>query len=217
MQVAYKSNMIKRMLYYWARQYAKNIKKSEKYSELKRTIGVLIANFEIEELKGKGFHSKWKIKDDDEGIGKTVLTDDLEFHIIELPKLHQIIVKQKDKNLEKWMLFLENPDSKEVQEYMEENENMKKARKKLCEISEDVKIQRMAELREKAILDENEARETGYQEGKEQGIKAGIKEGEERIIQKMKQAGIKVEEIAKITGISKEEIEKLQSIKKIKI
>ena len=70
MQVAYKSNMIKRMLYYWARQYAKNIKKSEKYSELKRTIGVLIANFEIEELKGKGFHSKWKIKDNDEGIGQ---------------------------------------------------------------------------------------------------------------------------------------------------
>ena len=55
------------MLYYWARQYVKNIKKSEKYSELKRTIGVLIANFELEELKEKGFHSKWKVKDDDDG------------------------------------------------------------------------------------------------------------------------------------------------------
>lgn len=221
MQVAYKSNMIKRMLYYWARQYVKNIKKSEKYSELKRTIGVLIANFEIEELKEKEFHSKWKIRDDDDEVGKIVLTDDLEFHIIELPKLHRKISKGKDKKLEKWMHFLENPESKEVQEYMKENENMKNAKEKLYEISEDAKMQRIAELREKAILDENEARETGYLEGKEEGIKAGIKEGrkegikegerigEKKVIKKLKEAGMKVDEIVKITGISKEEIDNI--------
>ena len=193
--------MIKRMLYYWARQYVKNIKKSEKYSELKRTIGVLIANFELEELKEKGFHSKWKVKDDDDGVGKIVLTDHLEFHIIELPKLHRMMIKQKDKSLEKWMHFLENPESKEVQKYMEENENIKRAKEKLCEISEDAKVQRIAELREKAILDENEAIETGYMKGRE--------EEKKKIIQKMKEAGMKTEEIIKITGASKEEIEKM--------
>ena len=66
MQMTDKKNLIKRLLFYWSKQYIRNIKKSEDYNDLQRTILILLANFEIGSLKELGFHSKWKI------IGSTV-------------------------------------------------------------------------------------------------------------------------------------------------
>ena len=61
MQVADKDNLLERILYYWARVYTRNIKKSEDYIELKKTIEILIVDFEIKQLKELEYHSKWKI------------------------------------------------------------------------------------------------------------------------------------------------------------
>ena len=214
MQMADKKNMIKRMLYYWARQYAKEIGKKEEYKELKRTIVVLIANFEFDQLRELGVHSRWKIIEEERR--KIVLTEDLEFNIIEVPKMYK--EKQaRDEKLIEWLKFLENPESKEVQGYMKKNENMKEAREKLDKMSKDEKVRRMAELRQKALMDEREAEYTGYSNGLEDGIKQGMKQGLEQgigqgyreIAKKMKGKGKDINEIIELTGLSKEEIEKL--------
>ena len=214
MQMADKKNMIKRMLYYWARQYAKEIGKKEEYKELKRTIVVLIANFEFDKLRELGVHSRWKIIEEERR--KIVLTEDLEFNIIEVPKMYK--EKQaRDEKLIEWLKFLENPESKEVQGYMKKNENMKEAREKLDKMSKDEKVRRMAELRQKALMDEREAEYTGYSNGLEDGIKQGMKQGLEQgigqgyreIAKKMKGKGKDINEIIELTGLSKEEIEKL--------
>ena len=52
---------------------------------LKKNIEVLIVNFEIKELKELEYHSKWKIIE--EKYRKHILTEDLEIHIIEMPKV----------------------------------------------------------------------------------------------------------------------------------
>lgn len=39
-------------------------------------------------------------------------------------------VKEKDKKLQEWLCFLENSESKEVQDYMSKNENIKEANEK---------------------------------------------------------------------------------------
>ena len=214
MQMADKKNMIKRMLYYWARQYAKEIGKKEEYKELKRTIVVLIANFEFDKLRELGVHSRWKIIEEERR--KIVLTEDLEFNIIEVPKMYK--EKQaRDEKLIEWLKFLVNPESKEVQGYMKENENMKEAREKLDKMSKDEKVRRMAELRQKALMDERETEYTGYINGLEDGIKQGMKQGLEQgigqgyreIAKKMKGKGKDINEIIELTGLSKEEIEKL--------
>ena len=214
MQMADKKNMIKRMLYYWARQYAKEIGKKEEYKELKRTIVVLIANFEFDKLRELGVHSRWKIIEEERR--KIVLTEDLEFNIIEVPKMYK--EKQaRDEKLIEWLKFLVNPESKEVQGYMKKNENMKEAREKLDKMSKDEKVRRMAELRQKALMDEREAEYTGYINGLEDGIKQGMKQGLEQgigqgyreIAKKMKGKGKDINEIIELTGLSKEEIEKL--------
>lgn len=210
MQMADKKNMIKRMLYYWSRQYAKGIGKKEDYKELKRTIVVLIANFEFDNLRGLGVHSRWKIIEEERR--KIVLTEDLEFNIIEVPKMYKER-QERDEKLIEWLKFLENPESKEVQGYMKKNENMKEAREKLDKMSKDEKVRRMAELRQKALMDEREAEYTGYSNGLEDGIKQGLERGIEQgykeIAKKMKNKGKDINEIIELTGLSKEEVEKL--------
>ena len=141
---------------------------------------------------------------------------------------------KENSQLLKWLKFLENPESEEVEIYMKENVNMKEARTKLEGISEDARMQRIAELREKAILDEKEAKYTGYmngleegrkdgkelglkegrqegrKEGRQEGIKEGRKESIEQIVRKMKKAKFSMDTIKEITGLTEEEIEKIE-------
>lgn len=234
MQVIDQKNIIERALYYWARLYTRGVKEGDNYNKLKRTIMVLIADFELENLYDFGFHTKWILGNEETC---NVLTDIFELHIIEIPKMYKEKAEGKDLKLKEWLHFLENPESKEVSNYMENNDNMKNAKEKLAVMSEDDRIKRLAELREKAILDEKEAAYTGYcrgmekgledgrkegiKEGREEGIKEGIEEGieegkvkgiktaTENIARNMKKEGFDIETIIKVTKLSKEEIEKL--------
>lgn len=61
MQMSDKDDLIKRILYYWARTYSKNIHKGEFYEELKRTISIIITDFEIKGLEQLEYCTKWKI------------------------------------------------------------------------------------------------------------------------------------------------------------
>ena len=202
-QVSDDKDIIKRILYYWSKQYSKELQKGHPYIDLKRTINVLIANFKIDILKNLEFHTQWKIIE--EKGRKTVLTDDLELHIIELPKMRKNKATGKDKKLIEWLSFLNNPESKEVTNYMKNNESMKKAKEKLNTMSEDERIRRLAELREKAILDELEVKAYNYRKGKNDGLEQKNKE----IAKKMKEEGLDINIIIKITNLTKEEIEKL--------
>lgn len=216
MQMTDKKNLIKRLLFYWSKQYIRNIKKSEDYNDLQRTILILLANFEIGSLKELGFHSKWKIIEEKER--KIILTDDFELNIIEMPKVHRLLKPTgKEKKLKEWLFFFDNPESKEVSYYMKNNENIKDAKDKLDVISQDEEVRRIAELREKALLDEKEAEYTGYCNGVEDGIKQGIKQGIEQgtinskkdIAKKLKEKGTDIEFIMEITGLTKEEVNNL--------
>ena len=140
------------------------------------------------------------------------MTEKLEIDIIELPK---IIGKEtiNDKLLD-WLYFLEEPKGERVTKKMEENEELKEAVEKLCTLSEDEKMQRIADLREKAILDEKAI----YAKGVDVGIKEGIKQGEERgeknkqieIAKKLIELKIDIEYIIKATGLTLNEIERLK-------
>ena len=203
MQVADKDNLLERILYYWARVYTRNIKKGEDYIELKKTIEILIVDFEIKQLKELGYHSKWKIIEEKDR--KLILTDDLEIHIIEINKIKNLTEKEKNKELVKWIYFLEEPDGERVKEYMKNDSGIKEAKGKLETMSEDERMQILADLRLKAIMDEKAVRRLGYKEGKEEGKKEKTIE----IAKKMKEKNIDIIMIKETTGLTKEEIEKL--------
>ena len=203
MQLVGKEKLLERMLYYWAKVYTKNMKSGNNYNKLKKTIEVLIANFEIEELKELEYHSKWKIIE--EKGRKLILTDDLEFHIIEIPKLLKQGEIKNQNELAKWIYFIENPESERVGEYMKENKEMKEAKEKLRVISKDEEMQRIAELREKAIRDEKAVENYGIKKG----VKIGRAEGKREIAKRMKQMGLDTKTIKEATNLTEEEIKSL--------
>ena len=104
---------------------------------------------------------------------------------------------------------------------MKENENLKEAVKKLDNLSEDERMQRIADLRQKAIMDEKAiyekgleiGLEKGIQRGMEKGIEKGIMEGSQKekieIAKKMLELKIDKETIAEATGLTEQEIEKI--------
>ena len=102
MQLIEKDKLLERILYYWARIYTRNLKTGNDYINLKKTIEVLIVNFEIKELKELEYHSKWKIIEEKDR--KLILTEDLELHIIEIPKIYR--KEGKEEELAKWNFTL---------------------------------------------------------------------------------------------------------------
>ena len=222
LQIVDKKNIIERILYYWSRLYSRQIKSGEDYKILQKAIVILITDFKLENLEELDYHSRWKIMEDKQGK-KIILTQKLEIDIIELPK---IIGKEKEQdNLLDWLYFLENPKSERVTKKMKENENLKEAVKKLDNLSEDEKMQRIADLRQKAIMDEKAIYEKGLEVGIEKGMKEGIQRGIEKgiekgimegsqkekieIAKKMLELKIDKETIAEATGLTEQEIEKI--------
>ena len=205
MQLIDKNNIIERMLYYWSKMYTRQIKAGEDYDKLEKTIVILIADFNIKGLEKVEYHSTWKIIEAN-SVKKLILTDKFELDIIELSKIKGR-ENEKDQLLD-WLVFLENPESERVTRKMEENKNLKEAVEKLDRISEDEKMQRIIELREKAIRDEHAI----YDKGLDDGIEKGAKEEKIKIVKSMLKENMDIEIIIKITGLTKEEIEKLKEM-----
>ena len=222
-----------RILYYWSDNYIRQLKRGDIFGELKKTISIVILDHEIEALKGiEKLGVKWQIRDDESG--KKVLTDRLEISIIELPKAKRIYERDKKNKIGQWMMFLDNPNKEEVVQIMGENEHIRKAIDELEQVSGDEKLRRIAELREKAIRDEQAAmayaKEHGYnngyeegkkkalEEGRKEGKKEGKKEGREEgkkqkqieIAKELLKENMTVNKIEKITGLSIEEIKQIK-------
>ena len=108
-QLADKGNIEKRILDYWSRLYGSQLKVSNKYSDLRKTIVILIADYELGLLKDiEKIHTKWQIREEE--YLEKVLTEDLEIHIISLPKARKKWKEEKNSELLQWLAFLDNPN-----------------------------------------------------------------------------------------------------------
>ena len=212
MQMVYRDMLIERILWYWAKLYADQLKNGDDYSSLKKTLEVLIVNDNIPSLRSIFKPcTRWRIREDE--IYSEILTDKFEIVIIELPKVEQAYLKNKDNLLLQWMMFLLNPESMEVAEIMQENESVKIATQELAQVSEDLVNQRIAELREKARRDDKALFNTGKRIGREEGFTQGAENGKkiakEQIAQKLLALNVPIEQISEATELSIEEIQKL--------
>ena len=109
-------------MYYWSKLYLKQLNKGEDYKELNRSISIIFLDYKIEKLKELPIHTKWQIGNTEKG--KEILTEDLEIHIIEIPKIAE---KMEEGSLRKWILFLENPEGEETKKMAEKEEEIKEA------------------------------------------------------------------------------------------
>ena len=228
MQIIDKKNSAKRILFYCAILFIRSLKSGKDYNSLKKTISILIADYELDELKEvRKYLTKWNIREED--YSKIILTDAMEIYIIEIGKFKKYQGTKRYKELDSWIKFIENPEVIDMS-----NKEIVMAKKVLDEISQDEHERYLAEMREKYILDQNATEAAGYdkglkeghkkgieegiKEGHKKGIEEGIKEGHEKgveegkkeIAKKMLEEKLDIELIEKITNISKEELKKMQ-------
>ena len=206
MQVVNQHNIEKRMLFYWAKMYTQTIKEGNKYNDLKKSICVLIADFELDGLKEiKKYITKWNIREEE--YKSVILTDVLELVIIELPKYMKYAKREKRENLNLWLEFFKNPEvimmanDNDEKDIKETKEAIKKAQENLEQISKDEHERYLAELREKYIRDQVAVQEYGYIKGREEGRRS--------LINKMLENGATVEQIAKMLNVDVAEIENM--------
>jgi len=206
-----------RFLYYLANTYSRQLERGDEYKEISKTISIVIVDHEVEALKGiEDLNVRWQMRDNTTG-GK-ILTDRFELAIIELPKAKRIYEKNENNLISQWMMFLDNPNSKEVYEIMDKNENIKNARNELKQVSGDYELRRIAELKEKYIRDEAAALEFALEKGQKEGIEQGIETGREQgrneakiqTAKNMLELGLDIEIISKSTGLSVEKILELK-------
>ena len=191
----------------------------EKYEELKKTISIAILDYNLEKLrKTEEAHTIWHIREDN--APELKLTDDLEIHIIELPKVREMRKNGKENAVIDWMLFLDDPNNEEVSEIVKSKKEIDEAMKKLEEITSDEEMMRIIELRKKAIWDENqrryvaekeatEAKIRGRAEGLEEGRAEGRAEEKIEIAKKLIQLNMPINDISKITNLTEEEIKSI--------
>ena len=227
-QLVDRSNIQERLLFYFSKLYYNEVKKGDDYKKAKRVVMVAILDYDLDLTKEiKNMETIWQLRE--KNARDLVLTDKVEIAIIELSKVRAEYEKNKNNKKAQWALFINDPNTKEVEEIMKENKDIEEAIVTVHKMTEDEKMRRLADLREKAIMDEKAIRRKGYEDGHalghEAGLKEGIKEGIQQGIQqgqkeghesekiniakKLKSKRMSIEEIAEITGLEEEKIKKL--------
>ncbi|CFJ35614.1 conserved hypothetical protein [Mycobacterium tuberculosis] len=154
-----------------------------------------------------------------------MLTDVLEVHFVEMPKLlrlwEQQAVSLEENEKERWLLMLEADDREDIRRELEaialKDPVMKKAFDQWEDLSRDEKTWIEYETRKKAIHDELSAAreaEIRQQRAREEGLAEGRTEGERQkateVAKNLLAMDMAAEVVAKATGLSLEEIKKLK-------
>lgn len=200
-------NMIKRSLYYLSKMYEEQLGEGEDYSKLNRTVCINILNFKY--LKTEKFHTGYRLK---ELETNEELTDVIEMHFIEIPKLPEES-DEKDM-LMAWTEFLRNPESEKVRSLEMSIEEIREAKDELIRLSNDNKQRELYEMRSKILKDKvsalNEAERKGIEKGRKEGIEEGIKQEKVEIAKNLLDV-LDDETISLKTGLT---IEKIQQLRK---
>ena len=146
-----------------------------------------------------------------------VLTDSIEICILELDKVKNTYYKNKLDKKAQWMLFLDNPNSREVKEIMEKNNDIKDAVIEVHERSKDEQLRRLAELKEKAIMDEKAIYKAGRLRGEKEGIQEGLQKGITQgqleksieIIKNLYSMNFTISQISQAVDMSEQEVQKI--------
>lgn len=188
--------------------YASEIKRGDDYTEAKKVILIAIIDYPLELTQTiSEMETVWKLCE--KNHPDLVLTDSIEICILELDTVKNTYYKNKLDKKAQWMLFLDDPNSREVKEIMEKNNDIKDAVIEVHERSKDEQLRRLAELKEKAIMDEKAI----YKAGKLRGEKEGISQGELKksieIIKNLYSMNLPISQIAQAVDMSETEVKKI--------
>ena len=218
-QLVSNDNITERFLYYWAKMYTANLKIGDKYSDLRKTISIIILDDDFKLTKDlERPQTTWRIRESE--AMHLVLTDHFEIIIIEIPKVVKAYQKTPNDEVLQWMLFLDNPEKEEVARIMEENKDIKEAKEELERISQDDILRRKALNRTLEIADRlqmkkelKEAKEALKKE-KNIGLQEGKTEKAHEVVIKLKEMNLPIEQIAKAVELNEKDVKAILNEKK---
>ena len=212
-QLSGNSRFPERILYYWASNYSKILKKGERYEDLTPVISINLLNFNLDKVN-KNVHSCYMIYDTK---SERLLTDHLQIHIIELKKFN-FKNNSLSKDLNYWLGFFTTKNMEEyMSEIVKEKPIMEEAHRRYNNFIRSRLMMSEYEKKEiyqydKQIMLKDERRE-GIKEGMKKGKLEGLKEGRiaEQIsmAKSMKTRNLDINLISEITGLTIDEIKKL--------
>ncbi len=170
LQVHFQEDYAERTLFYWSKLYSEQVKVAGAYGDANKTICINILNFNLFECED--YYSSFKIMEENR---HDVLTDKFGIHFFELKKLNK---SRKNKPVEVW-LDLINAETEGDLEMIEAETQVKDIHDiifKVREMSADEKIRYQAEMREKALLDEESAMRSSRRQGKREGFEFAVSE-----------------------------------------
>lgn len=189
MQMTNSDNQKKRSLFYASELYASTLESGTSYRSIPKVFQIMVVIF-LAFSKDEKLHHKFMMRD-----GELLLTDSMQIHFLELPKLEELknsIIK-KNENKEKidltkvefWSLLIAYSEDKNVRMILSELEEFKEDLIMVGSLLKNLSTNRNEwELLygwEKYNRDKlaylAAAREEGIEQGIEQGIQQGIQQG----------------------------------------
>jgi predicted transposase/invertase (TIGR01784 family) len=187
MQLCSSPGLPARALYYWAKLFSSQLHPGEDYSSLKKTISIVILDDTY--CDSDDFHTRSGLHDCRQ---KIVISDLIEVHFLELPKLHNLSGQDTDNDCIKWMKFFNAKTKEELIMLSEASPSIKKATNLLMSMSMDEETRQKYEEREEYLFERKmmlqfaekagieKGIKIGREEGKEEGIEIGIEKGKEK-------------------------------------
>jgi len=194
--------MAERTLYYWSKMYSGQIKEGDDYERLKKCVTINIVDFECVPVKMA--HTVFHVTEDRTGHK---LTDVLEIHYLELPKLEdEQVRKEDDEIVVDWMMFIDAESEGVMEMLAEKNVGIKKAYNILKIVSQDEKARMLYEARQAELMDQM----TRIKEAEKRGREEGETKRTIEIAKNLLLAGVDFQTIVATTGLDEAEIVKLK-------
>ena len=186
----------KRILFYSSKIYTKSLKKGEKYFLLPKIYSISFLEFDL--LKTKNYHSVFQLREKENP--ELILTDDLEFHIIELRKTKSELSKLVT-DFETWLYLLRNGHDlkeNEMNTLVKKNPKLKKTLDEYKEYTSNPKNKNLIEARKKSRLVLNGQIAAAKLEGIEKG----------KLVTSIELLawGMPMVQVCKITGLTEKQI-----------
>lgn len=195
-----------RSLFYWSKMYAGHIEAGGHYSSLKKCISISILGFVLFPEVDR-YYFRFHLTDD---WSRTLFTDKMEFHVIELPKLPLDVDKTDDKDsLLLWAQFINAKDDDEFETLASKNDYINSAYTSLQQLSLSGEKRYEYEARQKVIRDYNEGMYEARRSGIAEGFDRGTRESTFRIAKQLLDTGMSVEQVASITELPLDQVSKL--------
>ena len=108
--------------------------------------------------------------------------------------------------LDQWLSFLDMERGDLLEMAKKKNEMVKKAVENYEVLTGDAEVNRLAEIKLMADLEEKAALASARENGTKRGQELGLKQGKREIARKLLEMKMPIEEIIKITGLSENDI-----------